>query len=243
MEKKSSNGLLTIAVLSLIALALFATMKTDVQKDKIFFKENYYQGYDSSIYKQDPKVLYQRMVKNLFTEYQCDTNITTTVNPGTTPMGWVWCVEGKSIKEPLDLEKVNHNSDYSMLQPFGDGDNIIAMSSYNTFLDSNTDYANADNIRITYMAGKQYKIVLENVKSWWCHMNNSNQMYTQHTDTVGYYGSVTVCTSGSIIGKANKNTKIWLYEWDSDENKWVSSSFLKLFWPELDEMPEPTAAG
>lgn len=240
----NSNKKLILAVLIFVVLGIIAASDVDSLEHKSFYStvddtgksnRSYYQASIST--SRDPKDAYNDLVKLSIVETgtRCNTNrimsSDTTILPNSGSW-YSWITE--STAESWSQIQTNGLKDsgyisvdgFKITGLYSDGEKIVVPMSEMSFVDSNINYGNQDNICIK-VAGGNYKLEFHNVESWWCHM--SSDVHTRHDTVVGLNGEAEDIVRGQIIGTATANTVVYIYVLDSLTKEWLPSSFFTFY--------------
>lgn len=223
--RNKNPALIGAAVVAFFVLGCFAAAEYAPEGSKIFGFENYYEGVVGE--GADPKEVYSAIYKNTAVmSSKCKTVMMEAEHP--TRVGvYTWIADGITVSGIEDLEALAIDpEDLSALKPFTGAQNIVAPAELK-FVNANTVQYAADTISIHANIGTEYRIVFDNVASWWCHMGKADP--TKHTDVIGSGGIFSRCAAGYVIGQANSDTVVSLYKVEDGGASLVPVSFADVF--------------
>lgn len=195
-------------------LLIVAMLNYNEQPDKSFSLENFYQGNVGE--RDDPKKIYDSMNSGKVDTIASCNRTPTSMKVDELmelPNSRYWIKSGvESFTElPEDIYVTSEDGEKKKyIKPFSDGDKIIAPERV-TFLNSNKTSGYSETYMMEFQGSDNFIVVLEDIKSWWCHIGKEEQRV--HTETIGYGGAVgAIMSSGYILGEAKANTIVHVYK-------------------------------
>lgn len=208
-SSKRSTLLVSLAIVSFIALVLFGASQYYPQDSKVYGVSNYYKPVKSTS-NVDQHELYNQIHKNVISSAMACQRTIQSCTSTNMINGYCW-IGDKSVL-PENKDALNNMLVSGALKPYSEGENIISPGQL-TFRNANTTEYDDGKIRIEAYIGQDYVIRWEDVESWWCHIGKEDP--TKHTEQVGLGGLYPTCAGGYIIGRAKAETIVHLYKVES----------------------------
>lgn len=211
----------SLAMVSFLILGFITIWTYRAPSDNTFGLENFYQPDDINV--SSPKEVWESYNgSSIFSTKACKTEMSVFSNPivvNGTVKYWISSNRGQySYLEDSNTWSLGDipwqivGAD-SYLLPYKAGDYIIAPATV-IFINNNTQLLNGKQYLDMYVGmGKQYRLEIRNIVSWWCHIGKTSD---RHTKKYGADGDYSTANPGSILGIANESTEVRLWKKNDD---------------------------
>lgn len=229
-KSKRSTLLVSLAIVSFIALVLFGASQYYPQDSKVYGVNNYYKPTKSTS-NVDQRELYNQIHKNVVASaMMCNKTIQSCTSTNMIN-GYYWIVDGSLPPSNVsELTSMLVDSQSNVLRPYSEGDSIVAPGQL-TFRNANTTEYDDGKIRIEVYIGQDYVIRWDDVAAWWCHIGKEDP--TKHTEQIGLGGLYSTCAGGYVIGKAKETTEVHLFKVQRNSGGASGESLSACSWSEF----------